>query len=108
MDDVRNYFSKFGQVDDVFLATDYRNVGKTRGWGFVTMGIRADAVTAVDQTHNKEYMGRSLRVNISVPKETTLLNYTASAIIKFGENPVAQAEEEEGMEEPVDLMSPRT
>jgi len=36
----------------------------------------------------------------------TLLRYAALAIIKFGETPAAQAEEEEDMGEPVDLMSP--
>eukprot|EP00798_Chlamydomonas_sp_ICE-L_P031590 gene31590-6783_t len=41
-------------------------------------------------------------------QKDTLLRYAALAIIKFGETPAAQAEEEEDMGEPVDLMSPRT
>ncbi|KAL6759996.1 hypothetical protein V8C86DRAFT_2562178 [Haematococcus lacustris] len=64
-EDLEELFSKFGTVEDAFVAND-RETGRSRGFGFVTMAEGAsDAVAELD---NSEFMGRSIRVNEAQPQ----------------------------------------
>lgn len=66
-DDLLQLFSKYGEIEDAFVATD-RDTGRSRGFGFVTLdsGIAADAISGED---GQEFMGRALRVNEAVERE---------------------------------------
>ncbi|HCZ18074.1 MAG: RNA-binding protein [Wolinella succinogenes] len=65
--DVRDLFSKYGNVLSVKLVTD-RETGKAKGFGFVEM--EADgADKAIDALNNSEFLGRNLRVNEAKPRE---------------------------------------
>ncbi|KXZ43421.1 hypothetical protein GPECTOR_91g575 [Gonium pectorale] len=64
-DDLTNLFSKFGAVEDSFVATD-RETGRSRGFGFVTLETTA-AKTAASECDGTEFMGRTIRVNEATP-----------------------------------------
>jgi RNA recognition motif-containing protein len=64
---VRELFEAHGTVESVNLIAD-RDTGRPRGFGFVEMPEEAAsaAITALD---NKEFGGRSLKVNEARPRE---------------------------------------
>lgn len=64
-EDLSNLFSKFGAVEDSFIATD-RETGRSRGFGFVTLESNA-AKTAAAECDGTEFMGRTIRVNEATP-----------------------------------------
>eukprot|EP00547_Thalassionema_nitzschioides_P005578 CAMPEP_0194208518 /NCGR_PEP_ID=MMETSP0156-20130528/6940_1 /TAXON_ID=33649 /ORGANISM="Thalassionema nitzschioides, Strain L26-B" /LENGTH=325 /DNA_ID=CAMNT_0038935493 /DNA_START=37 /DNA_END=1014 /DNA_ORIENTATION=+ len=69
-DSLREAFSKFGgDITDVFLPTD-RSTGRMKGFGFVTLTggatVADKAIAGMDQ---QELDGRTIRVNVSKPKE---------------------------------------
>ena len=61
-DTVRTAFAQFGEVTEVQVVTD-RESGRSRGFGFVTMGSQADAVKAIEGMNGAMLDGRALRVN---------------------------------------------
>jgi RNA recognition motif-containing protein len=61
-DGVRTAFAQFGTVSDVHLVTD-RETGRTRGFGFVTMGTADEAAKAIQGMDGQILDGRPLRVN---------------------------------------------
>jgi RNA recognition motif-containing protein len=61
-DSLRDAFAACGQVVDVHLVSD-RMTGQSRGFGFITMGSRAEAEHAIQTMNGAELDGRSLRVN---------------------------------------------
>jgi RNA recognition motif-containing protein len=60
-DEVREFFSAFGQVHSVSIITD-RDTGQSKGFGFIEMED-ADARAAIEQGDGKEFGGRTIRVN---------------------------------------------
>ncbi len=58
---VRQLFSQYGEVTSVSLMTD-RETGRPRGFGFVEMENAEAAISALNE---KEYEGRTLRVDIA-------------------------------------------
>ncbi|KAG2486743.1 hypothetical protein HYH03_014668 [Edaphochlamys debaryana] len=64
-DDLTQLFSKFGNVEDAFVATD-RETGRSRGFGFVTLESTA-AKNACAECDGTEFMGRTIRVNEATP-----------------------------------------
>lgn len=65
-EDLRELFSKYGEVVDAFVATD-RETGRSRGFGFVTVDA-GSAEAVMGQTDGMEFMGRNLRVNEATPQ----------------------------------------
>jgi len=61
-DQLRDAFTKFGEVTDVHLVTD-RTTGQARGFGFVTMGSSQAAQAAISGMNGANLDGRALRVN---------------------------------------------
>jgi len=64
---LREAFSEFGSVTDVFLPTD-RDTGRQRGFGFVTFASRSDAQFAISKMEGAELDGRTIRVSESKPR----------------------------------------
>ena len=60
-EDVQELFSQFGEVFSVKLIND-RESGRPKGFGFVEMEDDA-ALKAIEALDNKEFEGRTLRVN---------------------------------------------
>ncbi len=66
--DVREAFSQFGDVTDIYLPMD-RESGRPRGFAFVTMDTPESMTKAVEGMNGKDFMGRNLTVNEARPKE---------------------------------------
>ncbi|MFO0829221.1 MAG: RNA-binding protein [Phycisphaerales bacterium] len=64
---LRDAFAQFGEVLDVFIGTD-RETGRSRGFGFVTMGSKEAGAAAIAALNGKDFEGRSLIVNEAQPK----------------------------------------
>ena len=65
--DLRKAFEAHGQVDSVAIITD-RDTGRPKGFGFVEMSSDAEARTAMENLNEKDFMGRTLKVNEARPR----------------------------------------
>ena len=61
-DSLRTHFAAIGEVTDVHVVMD-RETGRSRGFGFVTMGSPQDASKAISEMNGALVDGRPLRVN---------------------------------------------
>jgi RNA recognition motif-containing protein len=61
-DVLRTVFAAAGEVTDVHVMID-RETGRSRGFGFVTMGTPEEAARAISQLNGQLLEGRALRVN---------------------------------------------
>jgi len=66
-DDLQTLFSQSGAVETVRVMRDMAT-GRARGFAFVEMATEADAQTAIDQLHEKQFGGRTLTVNEARPQ----------------------------------------
>jgi cold-inducible RNA-binding protein len=66
--DLQDLFEQFGTVKEIHLITD-RETGRSRGFGFVTLGSKSEGEAAIAALHGKQVGGRSLTVNEARPKE---------------------------------------
>jgi RNA recognition motif-containing protein len=66
--DLRDTFSRFGNVTDVYVASD-RETGRPRGFAFVTFSSEQESKAAVDAMNGTDLDGRALTVNEARPKE---------------------------------------
>jgi len=64
---LREEFSNFGSVTDVFLPMD-RETNRPRGFGFVTLSSRKSAEEAISKMDQSQLDGRTIRVSESRPK----------------------------------------
>jgi RNA recognition motif-containing protein len=60
-DDIRNIFEVEGRVESVKLIYD-RNTGKSKGYAFVEMPDKRQAMGAIEELHGSMYNGRTLVV----------------------------------------------
>ena len=65
---LKNLFSQYGEVESVKIITD-RETGRAKGFGFITMNDDAAAQNAIDELNEKEFDGRTLRINEARPRE---------------------------------------
>ena len=65
--DLRKAFEEHGSVDSVNIITD-RDTGRPKGFGFVEMSDDGEAQAAIDALNDKEFMGRTLKVNKARPR----------------------------------------
>jgi len=65
--DYRDEFSKYGEIEDVFLVKD-RNTRRLKGFGFITFTTEEAAKAALEMD-GKELRGRTIKV--SEAKERT-------------------------------------
>jgi cold-inducible RNA-binding protein len=66
--DMRTAFSAFGTVDSADVILD-RDTGRSKGFGFVEMGVDSEGKAAIDALNGKDVDGRSLNVNVAKPRE---------------------------------------
>ncbi|MBN2363975.1 RNA-binding protein [candidate division WOR-3 bacterium] len=67
-DELRDMFSKFGEVASVNIITD-RVTKRPKGFGFVEMPNNEEAENAMKDLNEKDIKGRKIRVNEARPKE---------------------------------------
>ncbi|MFZ4716685.1 MAG: RNA recognition motif domain-containing protein [Chthoniobacterales bacterium] len=66
--DLRDLFTQYGKPIEVALVTD-RETGRSRGFGFVTMGNAEEGNAAIAALEGKDFQGRNLTVNEARPRE---------------------------------------
>ena len=66
-DDLKQAFEAYGQVEDVKIIMD-RYTGESRGFAFVRMPTKAEAVAAIDGLNGSELKGRTIVVNEARPR----------------------------------------
>lgn len=64
---VEDLFAQYGSVTSVNIITD-RATGRSRGFAFVEMGNKKDAINAMNALSNQEFEGRPLVVNEARPR----------------------------------------
>jgi RNA recognition motif-containing protein len=68
-EDLRGAFQAFGTVDKAAIITDKMS-GQPRGFGFVEMPNKDEAVKAISGLNGKDLKGRNLKVNEAQPRAT--------------------------------------
>jgi cold-inducible RNA-binding protein len=63
-------FNEYGTVTSAQVIFD-RNIGQSRGFGFVEMSNESEAQTAINGANGKSISGRPLTVNESRPRESS-------------------------------------
>ncbi len=66
--ELNSTFAAFGEVSSATVITD-RETGDSRGFGFVEMPNKAEALEAMKQLNNSQLGGRALTVNEARPRE---------------------------------------
>ena len=66
-DEIRELFSKFGEVESVKVITDPRT-GRPKGFGFVEMATEEDAQKAIAGLNGSTFMERTLSVDAAKPQ----------------------------------------
>ena len=69
-EDLQSAFAEFGQVELVTVIRD-KFSGESRGFGFVEMPKREEALAAVSGLAGKEIRGRAITVNEARPRDDT-------------------------------------
>ncbi len=64
---LRELFAQHGTVTSARVIVD-KFSGDSKGFGFVEMPDKSEALTAIKATNEQDFMGRPLRVNESQPK----------------------------------------
>ena len=65
--DLREAFQAYGAVDKAAVISD-KATGQSRGFGFVEMPNREEAMKAIAAVNGAELKGRALKVNEAKPK----------------------------------------
>ena len=65
--ELRQLFEAFGEVSSASVIAD-KFTGQSKGFGFVEMPNREQAMAAIEQNNNKDIDGRKLRVNEARPR----------------------------------------
>jgi RNA recognition motif-containing protein len=65
--DLRELFSRFGDISQVSLITD-RFSGESKGFGFVEMTNNSFADAAIKGLNGTDFKGRAIKVNEAKPK----------------------------------------
>jgi cold-inducible RNA-binding protein len=63
-DDLTNYFSQFGDIEELKLITD-RDTGRSKGFGFITFSSPEGAQRACNEANDTEFEGRTIKVNMA-------------------------------------------
>ncbi len=65
---LREAFEEFGEVESLKIITD-KYSGRSKGFGFVEMPNDDEANGAITGLNGKDFLGRTLRVNMARPRE---------------------------------------
>lgn len=67
--DLREIFSKFGEVEFATVILDRFNRRRSKGFGFVSFVSDEEAEKAIQEMNGKELDGRAIVVNEAKPRE---------------------------------------
>ena len=71
-------FSTYGEVKSAKIIMDHYT-GQPKGFGFVEMQESSSSTQAIQELHEKDFMGRNLVVNEARPRNNTSSHRTGSA-----------------------------
>lgn len=66
VEELKEKFAEAGEVTDAVIISD-KFSGKSKGFGFITMGTEEQAEEAIKLFDGKDFGGRTLKVNIAKP-----------------------------------------
>ena len=66
-DQLRQAFEGYGEVSTVNIIAD-KYSGESKGFGFVEMSIKSEAISAISGLNGQELDGRTLNVNEAKPR----------------------------------------
>lgn len=66
-DQLNEMFAQAGTVTDAVVISD-RQTGRSKGFGFVTMGSEEEANAAIEMYNGKDFQGRAMVVNEARPE----------------------------------------
>jgi len=66
-DSLKEVFSRFGTVESVNIITD-RDTGHSKGFGFIELSTKQEAVEAIGKMNSAEMDGRTLKVSEALPQ----------------------------------------
>jgi RNA recognition motif-containing protein len=66
-DELKEAFAAFGSVESASIIKD-KYSGQSRGFGFVEMPDRDEALKAIEGLNGSDFKGRSLKVNEAKPR----------------------------------------
>jgi cold-inducible RNA-binding protein len=66
-EDLKEAFEAYGEVDDVKIIMD-RYTGESRGFAFVRMSVKSEALAAIDGLNGSDLKGRTIVVNEARPR----------------------------------------
>ncbi len=69
-EDLQQAFEAFGQVTSVKVIKDIFS-GKSKGFGFIEMPVKAEALSAINGLNSKELKGRAMVINEARPRAET-------------------------------------
>jgi cold-inducible RNA-binding protein len=67
-DQLKDFFAAFGEVTSAQVIMD-RATGRSKGFGFVEMANDTEALKAIEELNDKEFLGRTINVNEARPME---------------------------------------
>lgn len=67
-DDLKALFSEAGSVTEAVVIMD-KMTGRSRGFGFVTMGTEDEAKASIEKFNQYDLKGRKINVNLARPME---------------------------------------
>lgn len=67
-EDLKAFFAEAGAVTDAAVIMD-KMTGRSRGFGFVTMGTEDEAKAAIEKFNGADLKGRKINVNVAKPME---------------------------------------
>jgi RNA recognition motif-containing protein len=67
--ELRETFSKYGEIEDATVILDKMNRNRSKGFGFVTFVEDESADKAVSEMNGKPLEGRDLTVNLAKPRD---------------------------------------
>ncbi len=65
--DLKELFAQYGTVTSAKVIND-RDTGRSRGFGFVEMSNKEEALKAINELNNATYDGKTISVNEARPK----------------------------------------
>lgn len=67
-EDLKSKFEQYGSVTSANIIKD-RDTGRSKGFGFVEMSDKAEAMTAITELNGSDFTGRNMTVSEAKPQE---------------------------------------
>jgi cold-inducible RNA-binding protein len=80
--DLQEWFAPFGTVQSALVIQD-REIGRSKGFGFVEMDTDAEAEAAIQGLNDHEHEGRRLVVSEAKPREARTVGFAGGRASQY-------------------------